>query len=375
MMGNSISGWTGVFFALSMMITCASAAEVEHSDTELENSWTEFSYEPYPLPYFVGDVDRYAAAAPPDGAVNRHGELEYIGNGVFGVHWYVSAEDATWHFVSAGDPSNDVVLLIHGHPDTWYAFSRVMAELADDFYVIAVDTLGYGQSDKRAEIDVSYAAVASSLITLLDNLGVDNFNLITHDRGSVISDHLIATDGMADRVSAFLRMQQSFDKPHGYPRPAHEDMASTEWQRRDDVVRGIYSSDYVSVHLPEDEIARLEWEFQFPGTPEAAARTFQGTSFEIEREFRLENTIPKMTMPVVIMQGIRDPGQHPEEYYSAPDLIPNGRLVLVDANHFIHTEDPAVVARVARQLFRFRNQNRPNKISSEPVSFLFPEKR
>ncbi|MEM6536449.1 MAG: alpha/beta hydrolase [Pseudomonadota bacterium] len=82
-----------------------------------------------------------------------------------------------------------------------------------------------------------------------------------------------------------------------------------------------------------------------------------------------------MTMPVVIMQGIRDPGQHPEEYFDAPDLIPNGRVVFVDGNHFIHTEDPKLVARGARQLFRFKNAKRPNKISLEQVSFIYPEKR
>lgn len=356
------------------MIVGTAAPKIALANEDEPQSWIQFSYEPYPLPYFIDDTDRYPAAIPPDGTVNRHGELEYIGNGVFGAHWFVSAENAVWHFVTAGDPSKDAVLLVHGHPDTWYAYSKVMAELADEYYVIAVDTLGYGQSDKRDEVDVSYSAVAKSLIALLNKIEVGRFNLITHDRGSVISDHLIATNGMSDRILTFLRMQQSFDKPHGFPRPAHEQMADAEWQAGN-VVRSIYDSNYVSVEVPEEELARLEWEFQFPGTAKAAARTFEGTSFEIERQFRIKNTIPKMTMPTVIMQGVRDPGQRPEEYYDAPNLIPNGRVVLVDANHFIHTEDPPLVAKVARQLFQFKNKNRHEKISSEPVSFLYPEKR
>ncbi|MEL6976099.1 MAG: hypothetical protein AAGL29_11975, partial [Bacteroidota bacterium] len=48
----------------------------------------------------------------------------------------------------------------------------------DDYYVIAVDVLGYGQSDKGPEIDVSYAASAASLVSLLDVIGVDAFNLM-----------------------------------------------------------------------------------------------------------------------------------------------------------------------------------------------------
>jgi len=373
MITNTNLRWFAVPFIVSLLTACSSFAEIDERRGDAVQTWTKYSYEPYPLPYFIEDKDRYPAAEPPAGTLNRHGELEYLGNAVFGAHWFVNANNAVWHFVSAGDPADDAVLLIHGHPDTWYAYSKVMAELAETYYVIAVDTLGYGQSDKRPEIDVSYAAVAQSLIELLDNIGIADFNLITHDRGSVISDHLIATDGMPDRIQAFLRTQQSFDKPHGYPRPAHEQMATAEWQGGN-VVRGIYDSNYVSVHVPENELARLEWEFQFPGTPEAAARTFQGTSFEIEREFRLESTIPNMTMPVVILQGIRDPGQHPEEYYGAPDLLPNGRVVFVDANHFIHTEDPQTVARIARNLFERKNEDRPNKVSSEPVTFIYPEK-
>ncbi|MEM6532968.1 MAG: alpha/beta hydrolase [Myxococcota bacterium] len=345
----------------------------EKNENEKESSWAEFSYEPYPLPYYVDDVDRYPAAKPPKGTVNRHGELEYVGNSHFGAHWFVEANGAVWHFVTAGDPSNDVALLIHGHPDTWYAFSKVMALLADNYYVIAVDTLGYGQSDKRSTIDVSYAAVAKSLIVLLGRIGVQDFNLLTHDRGSVISDHLVAADGLNKRIRAFLRMQQSFDKPHGFPRPGHAAMATAEWQRQD-IVRRVYRSKYASVHIPDEELNRLAWEFGFEGTAEAAARTFQGTSFDVEREFRMKNTVPKMTMPVVILQGIHDPGQHPEEYSKSAELIPNGRVVLVEANHFIHSEDPALVARVAHDLFQNGHANRPNKISTEVVNFIYPEK-
>ena len=358
---------------LALLIVVAGAASAdEHAQGA--HTWQKFSYEPYPLPYYVADLDRYPAAAPPQGAVNRHGEIEHIGHGVFGAHWFVDVDGAVWHFVTAGDASKEPVVFVHGYPDTWYAYHHVMARLADDYYVIAVDTLGYGQSDKRASIDVSYGAVAKSLIKLLDTIGVASFNLIAHDRGSVISDHLIATDGMNRRIQAFLRMQQSFDQPHGLPRPPHAQMATVEFQSADNRIRNLYTGAYVSVHLPESEIARLEWEFGFPGTAEAAARTFQGTSFDIERDFRMKNTVPNMTMPVLFVQGLRDPGQHAEEYYRSPDVIPNGRLVLVDANHFIHAEDPDLVAVLARDLFTNKNRNRPEKISSHPVNFLYPEK-
>lgn len=330
------------------------SAGADDTADDVAHSWQAGSYDPYPFPYYVSDPGRYAGAKPPAGTVNRHGELEYIGNGIFGVHWFVQATKPVWHFVTAGDPKNEVVLFVHGYPDTWYAYSKVMRLLADDYYVISVDTLGYGQSSKDVSVDVSYAAVAEDLTALLETLDVDRFHLITHDRGSVIADHLLANQDLSERVLTFLRMQQSFDKPHGLPRPPHAKMATAEFQSRPNLIQGIYASKYVSVDLPEEEIDRLAWEWGFAGTPEAAARTFQGTSFDIELEFRLKNTIPNMTMPVFLVQGIDDPGQHPEEYAYSANLLPQGRVVFVEANHFIHTEQPELVARLARELFALK---------------------
>ena len=128
--------------ALIVLAPFVTVAETPMSDHGLEKTWTQGSYEPYPLPYFVDDLDRYATTTPPANTVNRNGELEYIGSGVFAAHWFVESNDAVWHFVTAGDASNDVVVMVHGHPDTWYAYSKVMSKLADDYYVIAVDTLG-----------------------------------------------------------------------------------------------------------------------------------------------------------------------------------------------------------------------------------------
>ncbi|MEL6245673.1 MAG: alpha/beta fold hydrolase [Pseudomonadota bacterium] len=137
---------------LFLVAACTQAVAEQSSPHNTEPAWEKYSYEPYPLPYFIDDLDRYPSATPPANTVNRHGELEYIGEGVFATHWFVQTDEPVWHFVTAGDPSNEVVLFVHGYPDTWYAYSKVMALLADDYYVIAVDTLGYGQSDKGPEL-------------------------------------------------------------------------------------------------------------------------------------------------------------------------------------------------------------------------------
>ena len=46
-------------------------------------------YEPYKLAKFTKDIDRYPAATPPKGSFNHHGELEFLGKNVFGIHWFI----------------------------------------------------------------------------------------------------------------------------------------------------------------------------------------------------------------------------------------------------------------------------------------------
>lgn len=307
-------------------------------------------YQPYPLAV-VTDEARYPATKPPPNTVNRHGEVEYLGHNVFGIHWYAEAAGATWHFVTAGHPDDEVILLIHGHPDTWWSWHDVMARLSDEFYVVAIDTLGYGQSDKRLELDLTYAGVASGVGALMDAIGIQTFNLVGHDRGSVIGDHMVAIDAINPRILAYLRMQQSADRPHGYPRPNHAAMADVAFHTKPDFMRELFESAYFSVEMSEDYLARAAWEYGFKGTAEAAAVRYADASFDKELEHRLAEVFPRMTMPIVFMQGAHDPGQRPEEYFQTADKVPNGRVLIVDTNHFIQAEDPALVARSARALF------------------------
>jgi len=52
------------------------------------------------------------------------------------------------HYATAGDASKPLVIMIHGFPDYWYTWRNLMAELAPQYRVAAIDTRGYNLSDK-----------------------------------------------------------------------------------------------------------------------------------------------------------------------------------------------------------------------------------
>src|SRR5258708_19380532 len=47
-----------------------------------------------------------------------------------------------------GDPDGQVIVFIHGYPDTKEMWSEVLARLPDRFHAIAYDVRGAGQSDR-----------------------------------------------------------------------------------------------------------------------------------------------------------------------------------------------------------------------------------
>ena len=61
------------------------------------------------------------------------------------VHQMVPLSDVTLHVVTAGSQGSSV-LLVHGFPETWWVFNRVIPLLAERHRVVAVDLRGFGDS-------------------------------------------------------------------------------------------------------------------------------------------------------------------------------------------------------------------------------------
>jgi pimeloyl-ACP methyl ester carboxylesterase len=102
---------------------------------------------------------------------------------------YVDAGDVRLHAVIGG--SGPPLLLVHGWPQTWYAWRMLMPALARDFQVIAVDQRGIGLSDKPEE-GYDTGTLAGDLVALMDALGHQRFALYGTDTGLIIAYALAA---------------------------------------------------------------------------------------------------------------------------------------------------------------------------------------
>jgi len=275
---------------------------------------------------------------------NKHGELEKIAKNCSVTHYFEETLGVRYHYVVAGNKQNPTVVMIHGFPESWYCFHAQIAALADQYYVIALDLKPYGQTGKDLDGDHSYPHISEEIKALLDQIEVEKFHLIAHDRGSVVSDHLLSKNGMQKRVLSYIRMQQSFNEPHGKPEPPHKLMrafpGSLAFSMRFFMEYVYKLSPLTSRRIPKSVLKRIKREFQFKHIALAAPLSFKTTSFAKELEDRHNFLFKTMTVPMLLLQGRLDPGQHPEEYENAHSFVSNGQVEFIEAGHFFHVEAP-----------------------------------
>lgn len=94
-------------------------------------------------------------------------------------HHYVQIDTIRLHYVSAG-ATGSPVLLVHGFPETWWSFHKLIPLLALSHRVFAVDLRGFGDSDTGAVIPDS-KTVSEDLHQFISALGVGPVHITAQD--------------------------------------------------------------------------------------------------------------------------------------------------------------------------------------------------
>jgi pimeloyl-ACP methyl ester carboxylesterase len=84
------------------------------------------------------------------------------------------------HYVSAG--SGPVVILLHGWPQTWFAWRETIARLAPRFTVIAPDLRGTGLSE-RTSTGYDKRTIAADIRALIAHVAGARAHVVAHDMG------------------------------------------------------------------------------------------------------------------------------------------------------------------------------------------------
>jgi pimeloyl-ACP methyl ester carboxylesterase len=100
------------------------------------------------------------------------------------THDYLEVNGFRAHVALAGDPDAEPVVLLHGWPQHWWTWNKVIPPLAERYRVICPDLRGHGWSD-APEGGYDKPQFAADLIAVIDALGLDRVRLVGHDWGAV----------------------------------------------------------------------------------------------------------------------------------------------------------------------------------------------
>lgn len=129
---------------------------------------------------------------------------------------YVTINELRVHYVEAGPPSGNVILLLHGEPSWSYLYRKMIPILVEKGYrVIAPDLIGFGKSDKLVnQKDHSYELHVSIITEFVKTLDLTNISLFIQDWGGLIG--LRVVHNLPSRFSRIMAANTGFTKAKGW---------------------------------------------------------------------------------------------------------------------------------------------------------------
>jgi pimeloyl-ACP methyl ester carboxylesterase len=106
------------------------------------------------------------------------------------THRFAQAGDVRLHVAEAG--SGPPLMLVHGWPQHWWAWRKLIPTLAQKYRVLAVDLRGWGWSDAPPG-RYEKQTFADDLLALLDAEEIETVTILGHDWGGYVS-FLLAMD-------------------------------------------------------------------------------------------------------------------------------------------------------------------------------------
>lgn len=265
---------------------------------------------------------------------------------------------------TAGDPAAPAIVLLHGFPESHRTWRHQIPELAKTHFVIAPDQRGFARSSKpEGAENYTPDKTVGDLLALVDHFGKDRFVLVGHDWGGAIA--WMAALQHPNRVERLIIVNAPH--PFVFQKSLFDDMeqrAASQYIRLfrnpgleaqlEAMGLGTFFDTTFARHAdpallaPERDAYLDEW--SQPGAMTAMLNWYRASAIVVpgmdetpERPAFLDGPFPPLQMPVLVIWGMGDKALLPVQLEGLDQLIPDLKVVQVDAGHFVPWENPAAV--------------------------------
>lgn len=265
-------------------------------------------------------------------------------------HVRVSVGSVTLHAVECG--AGPAVLLLHGFPELWYAWRRLLPALARaGFRAVAPDLRGYGASDKPPGVDAYRSELLLDDIQgLVRALDLGSIRLVGHDWGATLAfafaarhpelvSHLVIMNGAHP-----TRLREELGTLEQALRSSYILFFQLPWLpewclRRRAVVSKIFRGSSVNpAAFSDDDIDRYLAAIRVPRAASGMVNYYRAA-----RRYPPE-VEAKISAPTLVIWGEQDPALARANLDGLSALVPRLTIETVpNAGHFVHHEVPELV--------------------------------
>lgn len=234
-------------------------------------------------------------------------------------------------YAESDQPRDAQALLLSPWPESLYSFEPMWEQLAEHAHLVAIDLPGFGHSEAREDLFTS-RTMAEFLLKALDAFQLENPHAVGPDIGT--STLLFAAATQPRRLRSVVIGGGTAAVPLELGGPLADvvnapDLEQLRAMNPRDVANSIlvYHRDALPDHVREDFLSAYDGE-----RLAESARFVRSYPTELPA---LADLLPQIETPVEIIQGNRDTGVLPSNARYLRERLPNSKLDLLDANHFV----------------------------------------
>ena len=272
------------------------------------------------------------------------------------VQWQQQGQTFTFKgheifYLTQGDKQKPPLVLIHGFPTCSWDWAKITPALSEHFYIITLDMLGFGFSDKPNK-DYSIFEQADIFDALLNKLGVKQYHLIAHDYGDTVAQELLArhhktgailsvvfsNGGLFPETHHPVLLQKLLLSPIGFI--LSKLVRYEKFKKNFDVI--------CAKKLSEDELKAYWKMLEYKGGVLIMHKLIAYMTERKQNRERWVGVMQQTQVPMMLIDGLLDPisGKHMAERYE--ELILNPQVTkLADTGHYPQVESPAAFASAA----------------------------
>ncbi len=278
------------------------------------------------------------------------------------THRYVEAGGVRFHVAEAGE--GPPVVLLHGWPQHWWIWRKVIPALAGERRVICPDLRGFGWSEAPPG-RYEPKTFAQDTLRLLDELELDQVELIGHDWGGY-AGFLLCLDA-PERIRHYLALGVAhpwFEPPMPTPgslqRIGYQFLLASPFlgagimRHAPGLVRlALRRGANPDMQWTEEELDCYAESFRPPDHALAASRVYRSfLAFELPRLYAGHYRSQRSSVPIRILAGEADPVVREDVLGGYEPYAEDMSVEILErCGHFVAEERPDVVIERARELF------------------------